>query len=124
MGHPSRLELTAVTGPTTAAAVMWAMIRAIVTACDATGRQLQRAAFPPPPLAPVANRPLLAHGLDALRDLGIRHVSVVVDADDSPELRAAVGERRALGARPEAGDPPARRGRPDAAGSRAPARRR
>jgi glucose-1-phosphate thymidylyltransferase len=47
-------------------------------------------------LVPVANRPVLFYGLDALRDAGIREVGVVV-GDTHAEIEAAVGDGSAFG---------------------------
>jgi glucose-1-phosphate thymidylyltransferase len=47
-------------------------------------------------LVPVANRPLLFYGLDAIREAGITDVGIVV-GDTEPEIRAAVGDGSALG---------------------------
>lgn len=41
-------------------------------------------------LAPVANRPLLAHALDSLKQTGIRDVAVLVDPSIAPDARRAV----------------------------------
>ena len=45
----------------------------------------------PPPLVPVANRPVLLRCLDSLREAGIRDVAIVV-GDRGDAVRAAVGE--------------------------------
>ncbi len=42
-------------------------------------------------LVPVANKPVLFYGLEALADAGIRQVGIVV-GDTAPEIRAAVGD--------------------------------
>ena len=42
-------------------------------------------------LLPVAGQPILFHGLDAIRDAGIRDVGIVV-GQTGPEVRAAVGD--------------------------------
>ncbi|HEX7353794.1 MAG TPA: glucose-1-phosphate thymidylyltransferase [Mycobacteriales bacterium] len=49
-------------------------------------------------LVPVANKPLLFYGLEAIRDAGITDVGIVV-GDTEPEIRAAVGDGSALGIR-------------------------
>ena len=49
-------------------------------------------------LVPVANKPLLFYGLEAIRDAGITDVGLVV-GDTEPEIRAAVGDGAALGIR-------------------------
>jgi len=45
----------------------------------------------PPPLVPVANRPVLLRCLDSLREAGIREVAIVV-GDRGDAVRAAVGD--------------------------------
>lgn len=52
----------------------------------------------PKQLVPVANRPVLLHGLDTLRAAGIRDVGVIV-GDTAAEIRAAAGDGSALGLR-------------------------
>lgn len=47
-------------------------------------------------LVPVANKPLLFYGLEAIRDAGITEVGIVV-GDTEPEIRAAVGDGSQLG---------------------------
>lgn len=42
-------------------------------------------------LVPVANKPVLFYGLEAMADAGIRQVGIVV-GDTAPEIRAAVGD--------------------------------
>lgn len=42
-------------------------------------------------LIPVANRPVLFYGLDALREAGIRDIGIIV-GDTADEIRAAVGD--------------------------------
>ena len=49
-------------------------------------------------LVPVANRPVLFYGLDALRDAGVTDVGIVV-GDTHAEIEAAVGDGSALGIR-------------------------
>jgi glucose-1-phosphate thymidylyltransferase len=49
-------------------------------------------------LVPVANRPVLYYGLDALRDAGITEVGIVV-GDTQAEIEAAVGDGSAFGLR-------------------------
>lgn len=49
-------------------------------------------------LVPVANKPLLFYGLEAIRDAGIVEVGIVV-GDTEPEIREAVGDGSALGIR-------------------------
>lgn len=61
-------------------------------------------------LIPVANRPVLFHVLDALRDAGARDVGVVVSQESRPLLSAAVGDGHALGVRVRYIDQPAPRG--------------
>jgi len=47
-------------------------------------------------LVPVANKPVLFYGLEAIRDAGITDVGIVV-GDTAPEIQAAVGDGSALG---------------------------
>lgn len=47
-------------------------------------------------LVPVANKPVLFYGLEALRDAGIREVGIIV-GDTRDEIEAAVGDGSALG---------------------------
>ena len=47
-------------------------------------------------LVPVANKPVLFYGLEAIRDAGIRDVGIVV-GDTAPEIRAAVGDGSRFG---------------------------
>lgn len=43
-------------------------------------------------LIPIANRPILAYALDAVRDAGIRDVGVIVGRDNGEEVIAAFGD--------------------------------
>src|ERR1035438_9987738 len=47
-------------------------------------------------LVPVANKPVLLYGLEAIRDAGITQVGIVV-GDTEPAIRAAVGSGQVLG---------------------------
>lgn len=47
-------------------------------------------------LVPVANKPVLFYGLEAIRDAGVTDVGIVV-GDTAPEVMAAVGDGAALG---------------------------
>lgn len=47
-------------------------------------------------LVPVANKPVLFYGLEAIRDAGITDVGIVV-GDTAPEIQAAVGDGAAFG---------------------------
>ena len=47
-------------------------------------------------LVPVANKPVLFYGLEAIRDAGITDVGIVV-GDTAPAIRAAVGDGSAFG---------------------------
>jgi glucose-1-phosphate thymidylyltransferase len=49
-------------------------------------------------LVPVANKPLLFYGLEAIRDAGITEIGIIV-GDTEDEIRAAVGDGTALGIR-------------------------
>jgi glucose-1-phosphate thymidylyltransferase len=48
--------------------------------------------FPPGPLMPVANKPVLFHSLEALRAGGIKAVAIVVGDRTRDEMRSAVGD--------------------------------
>ena len=50
-------------------------------------------------LVPVANKPILFYGLEAIRDAGISEVGIIV-GDTHEEIRAAVGDGSALGINP------------------------
>ena len=47
-------------------------------------------------LVPVANKPVLFYGLEAIRDAGITEVGIVV-GDTEPAIRSAVGSGQAFG---------------------------
>ena len=49
-------------------------------------------------LVPVANKPVLFYGIEALADAGIRDIGIVV-GDTQAEIRAAVGDGSAWGVR-------------------------
>lgn len=49
-------------------------------------------------LVPVANKPVLFYGLEALRDAGVTDIGIIV-GDTQPEIEAAVGDGSALGIR-------------------------
>jgi glucose-1-phosphate thymidylyltransferase len=49
-------------------------------------------------LVPVANRPVLFYGLEALRDAGVTDIGIIV-GDTQAEIEAAVGDGSALGVR-------------------------
>jgi glucose-1-phosphate thymidylyltransferase len=61
-------------------------------------------------LIPVANRPVLFHVVDALRDAGATDLGVVVSADSKPPIAAALGDGAALGVHVRYIDQPAPRG--------------
>ena len=50
-------------------------------------------------LAPVANKPLVLYGLDAMRAAGIREVGIVADEHAGEAIRALVGEELGAGMR-------------------------
>jgi glucose-1-phosphate thymidylyltransferase len=50
-------------------------------------------------LAPVANKPLVLYGLDAMRAAGIREVGIVADEHVGEAIRALVGEKLGAGVR-------------------------
>ena len=43
-------------------------------------------------LTPVANKPILFHNLEALRDAGVLEAMIVVDGESGPAIRDAVGD--------------------------------
>ena len=47
-------------------------------------------------LVPIANKPILFYGIEAIRDAGVTDVGIVV-GDTEPEIRAAVGDGSAFG---------------------------
>jgi glucose-1-phosphate thymidylyltransferase len=49
-------------------------------------------------LVPVANKPVLFYGIEAIRDSGITEIGIVV-GDTEPDIRAAVGDGSAFGVR-------------------------
>src|SRR6478609_11003959 len=49
-------------------------------------------------LVPVANKPVLFYGLEAIRDAGVTDVGIIV-GDTAAEIEAAVGDGSALGIR-------------------------
>jgi glucose-1-phosphate thymidylyltransferase len=53
----------------------------------------------PKPLVPVANRPILFHHLDALRQAGLLEATIAVVPDSAPAIRSAVGNGRDWGLR-------------------------
>ena len=50
-----------------------------------------------PQLVPIANKPLLIHGLERFRDAGIRTVGLLVGGPGTDEIRDAVGSGRRWG---------------------------
>jgi glucose-1-phosphate thymidylyltransferase len=53
----------------------------------------------PKPLVPVANRPILFHHLDALRQAGLLEATIAVVPESAPAIRSAVGNGRDWGLR-------------------------
>jgi glucose-1-phosphate thymidylyltransferase len=49
-------------------------------------------------LVPIANKPILFYGIEAIRDAGISDIGIVV-GDTAPEIQAAVGDGSKFGAR-------------------------
>src|SRR5258706_14576628 len=47
-------------------------------------------------LVPIANKPTLFYGLEAIREAGVTDVGIIV-GDTAPEIMAAVGDGSALG---------------------------
>jgi len=50
-------------------------------------------------LVPVANKPVLFYGIEALVEAGIDEIGIVIAPDTGDEIRAAVGDGEAFGAR-------------------------
>src|SRR4051812_9788895 len=50
-------------------------------------------------LAPVANKPLVLYGLDAMRSAGVREVGILADPGASDAIRSLVGEELGRGMR-------------------------
>jgi dTDP-glucose pyrophosphorylase len=48
-------------------------------------------------LVPVANKPVLFYGIDAMADAGIREVGIVIAPETGDEIRAAAGEGKRFG---------------------------
>jgi glucose-1-phosphate thymidylyltransferase len=59
----------------------------------ATAGSSRRPSDLPLSLLPVANRPLLLHALDALKDAGLREVAVVAASETASEARSAMARR-------------------------------
>ena len=45
---------------------------------------------------PVANKPVLFYGLEAMRDAGIRQVGIIIAPETRDEIRAAAGDGSAV----------------------------
>jgi glucose-1-phosphate thymidylyltransferase len=69
----------------------------IVAAADRTAIRLPLDPTLAAPLVPVANRPILFHALEAMREAGIHDVAIVSCAVTTDEIRAAVGDGRQWG---------------------------
>jgi glucose-1-phosphate thymidylyltransferase len=79
---------------------MTSAVRGLVLAghrCRDAATQSPVAAGGPPELLPVANRPILVHVLERLRDAGVTEVVVVADRRSGEPIRDAVGDGSALG---------------------------
>ena len=50
-------------------------------------------------LVPVANKPVLFYGLEAMADVGIAEVGIVIAPDTGPEIEQAVGDGSRFGLR-------------------------
>ena len=48
-------------------------------------------------LVPVANRPVLFYGIDAMAQAGIREIGIIIAPETGDEIRAAVGDGSAFG---------------------------
>jgi glucose-1-phosphate thymidylyltransferase len=71
--------------------------KAVVLAGRPDGSPWPRLGARSPQLAPVANRPVLFHALDAVRLSGVRAAVLVIDEDTGEEIRKAVGDGSHLG---------------------------
>ncbi len=74
----------------------------IAKALILTGRSRDEATWPswrrePQHLFPVANRPILAHNVEALRAAGVLEAAIFVDADCAEPVQRAIGDGRDLG---------------------------
>src|SRR5512142_1690217 len=49
-------------------------------------------------LVPVANKPVLFYGIEALVDAGVKEIAIIIAPDTGDEIRAAVGDGSAFGA--------------------------
>ena len=49
-------------------------------------------------LVPVANKPVLFYGIEALVEAGVREIGIVVAPETGDEIRAAVGDGERFGA--------------------------
>jgi len=50
-------------------------------------------------LVPVANKPVLFYGIEAMAEAGISEVGIIIAPETGPEIRAAVGDGSAFGVR-------------------------
>jgi glucose-1-phosphate thymidylyltransferase len=75
-----------------------ARVKALVLCAATASWPLDRAHTGSKPLAPVANRPIVFHALDAIAEAGIHDVGVVV-GDARAELEAALGDGSQFGVR-------------------------
>jgi glucose-1-phosphate thymidylyltransferase len=66
-----------------------------------TDRAWPSARSVPKPLVPVANRPILFHHLDALREAGVLEATIAVEPDSARAIRSAVGDGEDWGLRVE-----------------------
>ncbi|MFN8163277.1 MAG: glucose-1-phosphate thymidylyltransferase [Solirubrobacterales bacterium] len=50
-------------------------------------------------LVPVANKPVLFYGIEALVDAGVREIGIIIAPETGDEIRAAAGDGKAFGAK-------------------------
>jgi glucose-1-phosphate thymidylyltransferase len=74
-------------------------MKALVLAGGAGSRLRPVSHTMPKQLVPVANRPVLLHCLDRLREAGIVDVGMIVSPERGPEIQAALGDGDQLGVR-------------------------
>jgi glucose-1-phosphate thymidylyltransferase len=72
--------------------------KAVVLAADCRGKEPWPSLGPPArQLAPIANKPVLFHHLDALKSAGVHEAAVITDETTRTSIREAVGDGSAWG---------------------------